>query len=416
MRDAWCVNGHAFVSGDGAAQSLCGGGEGCGQGGAGGAAALGPVGAATAAPADALTGQAHEGAHVGGDAGGAGEGELRFVAGPAEKGDAAGSPGQARGQCFHGGGVPVIRAKQCYDYAKAADLLRFGVQPPGLGGDQCFLRRPQRPAGLLGLLGEALGRLQQLVFAGGEVADQGLQQLLLAVVVGQGAPGAEEGQPRRAAAVALGAGDFDQADLGGAAQVGAATGGAVEIGDVHYAKRPLDLGRAAQRQRGQFGGVHEASRQGVIVGDDPVGQQLGGGQLVGGDVGAVEVNGAGLGAQVEADGFGGEGADAGLGEDVLAGVLLHVVEAAGPVQAPVDFTGGQFGGQQVERAFVGRLDVQDGDVVEVAEVAGLAAALRVEGGAVEDHGGLAIYLQALHNASTKLAQIRIIVVQKVGHG
>jgi hypothetical protein len=68
-----------------------------------------------------------------------------------------------------------------------------------------------------------------------------------------------------------------------------------------------------------------------VIGHNLVGQLLGRAYLFNGQVGAIQVNRHALPAQVEADRFRLGHADEGLGEDVLAGVLLHVVEAARPV-------------------------------------------------------------------------------------
>ena len=74
------------------------------------------------------------------------------------------------------------------------------------------------------------------------------------------------------------------------------------------------------------------------------------------------------------------------GNDVLAAVLLHVVEAAVPVD------GAGEGGADLHRDIHGvenravlLLDVQDLRLAQGAEVTGLAAALRVEGRAVQGH-------------------------------
>ena len=51
---------------------------------------------------------------------------------------------------------------------------------------------------------------------------------------------------------------------------------------------------------------------------------------------------------MEGDGLEAEEFDEGGGKQVLRGVLLHVVEAAGPVNLAVDGAGGDFGGGVVD--------------------------------------------------------------------
>ena len=74
------------------------------------------------------------------------------------------------------------------------------------------------------------------------------------------------------------------------------------------------------------------------------------------------------------------------GEDVLPGVLLHVVEPPGPV----DGAGHVFANfhrlfDSVDNDAVLFVDVGDGGAVQRAVVGRLAAALGVEGGAVQRH-------------------------------
>src|SRR5258708_7676129 len=83
------------------------------------------------------------------------------------------------------------------------------------------------------------------------------------------------------------------------------------------------------------------------------------------------------------------------GEQVLAVVLLHVVEAAAPVDLRVDLAGLQGFLEEVQDGAVALLRVEHADAAERAAIAGLPAALRVEGGAVEDRGRAAVQLSDL---------------------
>ena len=68
---------------------------------------------------------------------------------------------------------------------------------------------------------------------------------------------------------------------------------------------------------------------------------------------------------------------------MLAGVLLHVVEAAGPVQPAMEPLACDRAGQEVGDPVTLVYDVDDLDAAEVAGIERLAAGRRIEGRAVE---------------------------------
>ena len=71
-------------------------------------------------------------------------------------------------------------------------------------------------------------------------------------------------------------------------------------------------------------------------------------------------------------------------DDVLSGVLLHVVKAPGPVDFPVDeLTHGQCPVTGVENHAVLLLHIQNHRAAQGAVVGGLTAALGVEGGLIQ---------------------------------
>ena len=71
-------------------------------------------------------------------------------------------------------------------------------------------------------------------------------------------------------------------------------------------------------------------------------------------------------------------------DDVLTGVLLHVVKAPGPVDFPVDdLTHGQCPVTGVENHAVLLLHIQNHRAAQGAVVGGLTAALGVEGGLIQ---------------------------------
>ena len=69
---------------------------------------------------------------------------------------------------------------------------------------------------------------------------------------------------------------------------------------------------------------------------------------------------------------------------MLAGVLLHVIEAAGPVETSADVALGQFAVNNVDDVLVIVTNVKDAGVFNHAEIVGLAAGSGIEGGAVKD--------------------------------
>ena len=97
----------------------------------------------------------------------------------------------------------------------------------------------------------------------------------------------------------------------------------------------------------------------------------------------VQVEGGALAAEVHAHGRGAEPLGDHGREQVLAGVLLHVVEAARPVDDAGDPVARQRCLEDMGDAIALVHHVQDGDAAEPAGVERLAAGGGVEGGAVE---------------------------------
>jgi hypothetical protein len=103
-------------------------------------------------------------------------------------------------------------------------------------------------------------------------------------------------------------------------------------------------------------------------------------------------------------------------EHVLSGVLLHVIEAPVPIDRARDFVGRRDRRREAMRdpSVVGIGDFEDRDAVDVAEVEGLAAGGRIEGGAVEVEGqGVG---RAVGDAGGELTQVGVGVIEAVRHG
>ena len=188
----------------------------------------------------------------------------------------------------------------------------------------------------------------------------------------------------------------------------AAAGGEIEVLDVDQAQRPFALGLLAKRQRRHFLRSGEANRHRAIFPDDAVGLVFRAPDLRRRQL-ARQVDGRVLGAEMKALGPGVQQAIEGRRQHVLAGVLLHVIEAAGPVDRAADPRG-------VRRAIddmqdppiVGVDDVQDLRARQRADVERLAARGRIERRPIEDDGDLPLVDRLLDDVRVELAQVGVV--------
>ena len=97
-------------------------------------------------------------------------------------------------------------------------------------------------------------------------------------------------------------------------------------------------------------------------------------------------------------------------------VLLHVVEAAGAVHPPVHPVAGDLRVEDVKDLAVLLDHRDDAHRAEPSGVPRLAAALRVEGRAVEDDGRAVLMAAPGHDHRVKLQQVWVFAVQALGHG
>ena len=151
---------------------------------------------------------------------------------------------------------------------------------------------------------------------------------------GDGAQAADEFDPDAAADPLCGTQE-QRTDLAGGADVGSSAGIEVIVGDIDEPDGSLAFGQLAQSSVGQerlgFATGYGANSDGVIFGDDLVGDPLDALQTMVGDEPSGEIDGGDGLAEMEGDGRGFELTGEDGGKKMLAGVLLDVVEAAGPV-------------------------------------------------------------------------------------
>src|SRR5271165_5226060 len=130
------------------------------------------------------------------------------------------------------------------------------------------------------------------------------------------------------------------ADLAGGANVSSSAGVEVVVGNFNEAHASIALGKFAQapfsQQRFGLAAVYSARGDGAILGDDVVGDSLDAFEAMVSNGGGREVDGRGGFAEVEGYRLRIELAGEDGREQMLAGVLLDVVEAAGPIDGSLN--------------------------------------------------------------------------------
>ena len=219
---------------------------------------------------------------------------------------------------------------------------------------------------------------------------------------------AGHGQPHPALVVGKGD-DFDQPDLAGAGQVGAAAGAAVAAG-LHQPHVAGQFLFAAVVGAGQRLRVRHPAVYGRVCADGRVGLGLGLCQLFLRQRDAC-VHPHIRAADVEPHVLGPEQPVQRAAQNMLAGVLLHGVQPRGPVQAAVH---GLARGQRCVRRVGDGLTVgvhgQHPRTAKPPGVTGLAAALGEEGRAVQHHRKAAGHGGAAYDLRGEILHIGIYFV------
>ena len=101
-------------------------------------------------------------------------------------------------------------------------------------------------------------------------------------------------------------------------------------------------------------------------------------------------------------------------QHVLAGVLLHVLESALPVDCAVDRSDSGLAIEHVHDVVVSIDDVDDARVAKRPGVERLPAGGRIERGAIEDDGRLAVELLGMDDGGVELDGVGVGVVEALG--
>ena len=181
-----------------------------------------------------------------------------------------------------------------------------------------------------------------------------------------------------------------------------------------YADDPQGSGALrgfAQCKRGR--GIFERDLDRPGLGDDFRATVLCPFELFGSERRRVHIDGRNFGAQVKAHRADREQFFEHRGQQVLPGVLLHVVVAAFPVDETLYLCGAERRLQKMPDAVFLVDHFLDGDASQRAQVEGLPAGGGIERGAVEVHAKAVG--RGFHHAGVELAEIAILIVETFGH-
>ena len=309
-----------------------------------------------------------------------------------------------------------------------AEVARGRHQPLGDLRGKAFLQATDIVLGLPEVFLELRRPLGELRDRRGEGIDQGVADLGLQPVVGERTV-ADFPDGAHVAADLLGPDELDDADLAGARTVHPAAGHAVRAFNLDDADPTLELRRAAQAEVRCLVAFGLEGRDRPVLAHHGICPLLGPFEVLGRNVGCGEVHGCVLLSLMDRDRLVVPDFEHDRRDDVLTGVLLHVIAAHCLVEsaadAAADLESGAVPGcgvNEMQNPAVALLDVDDRHVGELPTVGGLAAALGVEAGAVEldpdASGGHGAALRSFgcHNVRVELGLIWIFVVQFFRHG
>ncbi len=195
-----------------------------------------------------------------------------------------------------------------------------------------------------------------------------------------------------------------------------AAGRVVEAVDLDDPQEAVLLGRAPQRDLADPLLGHEVGLDLAVLADDGVGPVLDPVEVGVGEGLQADLEGRNFGSHVEGQGLALEELPEGLGQDVLARVLLHVVEPRRPIDRAVNAA---FGNGALDDVEDGPVEIEDRDNLGAAEralVPGLSARLGIEGRPVEDDGRTALVLAPLDDLGLELEKTGVVIIELLGLG
>src|SRR5581483_2456549 len=202
----------------------------------------------------------------------------------------------------------------------------------------------------------------------------------------------------------------DCPDFAGGADVGPAARAPVEVFDGHDANLALAVGRFAQSQ--VFGGVLKVHRHGPVFEDNLVSAAFGLLELLGFEQ-LRHIDGARFSAQMKADRRRVKHLDQHGRKQVLAGMLLHVIEAAAAINPAEHFTFTDAVAQNVRDPLSLVDHFLHASATQLAGIEGLTARRRIKRRAVEIN---AFAVRArVHHASPEFGEVAVAVVQPLRH-
>ncbi len=179
------------------------------------------------------------------------------------------------------------------------------------------------------------------------------------------------------------AADEQAAYLAGAADVSAAAGLEVGSGDFNGAECAFALDFLADAESRQLGAGAVANGNGGVFEDDGVGGAFRAFEDVVRGLRATQIDAGRIGAEMKRDGRQTEAFKKDGGKEVLAAVLLHVIETAGPIEAGRNGTLAELGVNDMQNLIAIVANVKNAGLAELAEVIRLAAGRRIKGGLIE---------------------------------
>ena len=199
-------------------------------------------------------------------------------------------------------------------------------------------------------------------------------------------------------------------------QMSAAAGLAVKSVDVDDAQSAFAVDFFTNALRGEFFGSSVAHCNGTVVEDNFVHPTFGFFELPWRDGRRNKVDGGNAASQMERNSLEFEELDERGGEHVLSRVLLHVIEAARPVDCAVNRARSDgLVGEMRDFAILGVEHFHDCGSAQVACVKWLSARSGVKRGAIQAHAPTRSLRFASEDLRVEFVQKRIVVIQPFNH-